>query len=131
VIIRFRELRILLFFFFRVAVKIFLHCREIYPSDNGWFEAGIPVTRFIAQRQMRGAGKQQVVERSGETVRPAGWLASWLEWLVDSTAGRVLARPVETPLESCTPQQRRYAIVRYDCVLFRCRPHSRKRSMTA
>jgi len=61
---------------------------------------------------------------------PSGWLASWLEWLVDSTAGRVLARPVETtPLESRTPQQRRYAIGRYDCVLFRCRPHSRKRSM--
>jgi len=81
VIIRFRELRILSFFF-RVAVKIFLHCREIYPSGNGWFEAGIPVTRFIAQRQTRGAGKQQVVERSGETVRPAGWLAGWSGWSI-------------------------------------------------
>ncbi|XP_011059793.1 PREDICTED: uncharacterized protein LOC105149220 [Acromyrmex echinatior] len=60
---------------------------EIYPSGNGWFEAGIPVTRFIAQRRTRGVGKQQVVERR-ETI-----LAGWL---VDSTAGRVLARPVET-----------------------------------
>ncbi|KAG5314418.1 MOS1T transposase, partial [Pseudoatta argentina] len=36
---------------------------EIYPSGNGWFEVGIPVTRFIAQRRTRGVGKQQVVER--------------------------------------------------------------------
>ncbi|KYN13339.1 hypothetical protein ALC57_14352, partial [Trachymyrmex cornetzi] len=45
---------------------------EIYPSGNGWFEAGIPVTRFIAQRRTRGAGKQQVVERR-ETVTSAAF----------------------------------------------------------
>lgn len=91
IIIRFPELRIFSGFFFQgCKYKILLYCGEIYPSGEGWFVAGIPVTRFIARRRtQRGAGKQQVVERSGE--RLSGWLAGRSIRLPV-----VLARPVET-----------------------------------
>lgn len=68
--LRYDELGLSPFCEYKIA-DIKYYCIAEKSSDAG-LEAGIPARRYIVQRRTRGAGKQQVVERSAETVGLAG-----------------------------------------------------------